>query len=349
MIEKIVIDPSVEYNYASYYIEGFKEVCNTVVFDSTPFSALNYRYGRGMAVCYVVEGKNYHVFIDFHDLCEIEEDAYVWSDVYGKINVRKDDVMKYPKILAIGPSFGCKNHSLLSLLILGLIRFPYIRNNSVSFKEFISDYAYLAFRRRPISDYEIDTDVDDNYIFHASTLWYDDKTHTTTNAYRGEFVKACRNAGLMIEGGLFYIESPEVIRQYPNYVLYKKMYGDFLFRKRLKMHDYIKKTKKSVVVFNTPSVGECHGWKLAEYLCMGKAIISMPLSREMPGKGIEHGKNIHFVNTKEEIYDAVIKIKEDVDYRHQLECGARDYYLNYLTPSKVALRLLDSCVDKSLL
>ena len=88
------------------------------------------------------------------------------------------------------------------------------------------------------------------------------------------FLKACKKADLEIEGGLFYVKSNSVLKEMPDYPKYKEEYKDFIYENRLSMDEYIKKTKESVLVFNTPSVCECHGWKLAEYLCMGKAIIS---------------------------------------------------------------------------
>ena len=178
-------------------------------------------------------------------------------------------------------------------------------------------------------------------MFHASTLWYNEFAWTCTNKFRGEFLKACQRAGVEIEGGLFYLgESPEVLSEMPDYGRYKDEYKDFIYESRLSMDDYIRKTKESFVVFNTPAVCECHGWKLAEYLCMGKAIISTPLTREMPGEGLVHGKNVHFVQTPEEIYGAVIRIREDVEYRKQLEKGARAYYEQYLAPEVVVKRIL---------
>jgi len=125
----------------------------------------------------------------------------------------------------------------------------------------------------------------------------------------------------------------------PDYPKYKEEYKDFIYERRLSMDDYIRKTKESVVVFNTPSVCECHGWKLAEYLCMGKAIISTPLTREMPAT-LEHGKHVHFVNSVDEIYDAVVKINSDEHYRKKLQEGARQYYEKWIAPEIVIQRLL---------
>lgn len=128
--------------------------------------------------------------------------------------------------------------------------------------------------------------------------------------------------------------------EFPEYAEYRERYGEFIYEKRLSMDDYVRDTKRSVVVFNTPSVGECHGWKLAEYLCMGKAIISTPLSRALPGEGLVHGKNVHFVSTIDEIEGAVRRIVEDEEYRKRLERGAREYYEEYIAPEKVIGRLV---------
>ena len=143
-----------------------------------------------------------------------------------------------------------------------------------------------------------------------------------------------------MEGGLVYLKNSG--GELKNYAKYKTKYKDFLIEKRISPDEYIKKTKRSLCVFNAPSVGLCHGWKLAEYLCMGKAIISMPLTREMPGEGLVHGKNVHFVTSTEEIYDAVIRIKNDTTYRVKLEKGARDYYEKWLAPEMVVKRLISS-------
>ena len=120
-------------------------------------------------------------------------------------------------------------------------------------------------------------------------------------------------------------------------------YKDFLYKKRISMQEYINETKRSFVVFNTPSVAGCHGWKLPEYLCMGKAIISTPLSREMPGEGLVHGENIHIVNSTEEIREAISQIRDDKTYRQRLMEGAKKYYEDYLAPEVVIQRIIDRC------
>mgnify|MGYP001738354059 CR=1 FL=1 len=67
-----------------------------------------------------------------------------------------------------------------------------------------------------------------------------------------------------------------------------------------------------------------------------------PLTREMPGEGLIHGRNVHFVESVEDIYNAVVELKDNPSYRHQLEIGAKAYFDQWLTPEKVIARLMGS-------
>ena len=101
----------------------------------------------------------------------------------------------------------------------------------------------------------------------------------------------------------------------------KNRQGEVYERLRLKGHipisAYIDNTKKSLIVFNTPSCWDCHGWKLGEFLAMGKAIISTPITNELPYPLI-HRQNIYIINSKEELYKAVDLLIEDHALRTSL-------------------------------
>lgn len=344
---RIVLDPRLKFNYASWYLQGIHEVFGkkAVKFDVKPFQTLKYENSKdlnaGMAAIFKKNGKECKVFIDFEDVAKIFEDRYEWCDVYAMVNPKKEQLEQYPKAMAIGPEFGIALSGKMSTVLQSMRRYWQGRKyNSIPYKLYLRDYLYTNIRRRSLMVYEGALPVRKNYIFHASTLWYNEFAWTNTNMYRGEFLKACKKAGLEIEGGLFYLgESPAILKEMPDYARYKTEYKDFIYEQRLSIDDYILKTKESVVVFNTPAVCECHGWKLAEYLCMGKAIISSPLSRELPSP-LVHGEHVHFVSSADEIYDAIIKIKTDIDYRHHLEQGARAYYEQWLAPKVVIQRIV---------
>ena len=344
---EILLDPRLKYNYSSWYILGLNFLLskNKIKYIVQPFISLHYtntkELNAGMAFIIKEQGKERKIFVDFEDNANIFEDRYEWCDVYGKVNVRKEDTENHPKILVLGPAFGLQIDGKLSTIIMCIQNYLKGRKyTDIPFKTMLRDYVYTFVRRRPIERYEEKVKVQPNYVFHASTLWYSKGTMATTNEYRGAFMRACQKANVDLEGGFFYVEGQAVLDEAPDYPKYKETYGDLIYTQRLSMDDYLKKTKESFVVFNTPSVCDCHGWKLAEYLCMGKAIISMPLTREMPGEGLVHGENVHFVNSSDEIYDAVIQIKNDTTYREKLEMGARRYFDKWLAPEKVVKRLI---------
>ena len=52
-------------------------------------------------------------------------------------------------------------------------------------------------------------------------------------------------------------------------------------------------------MLNTPGVSGCLGWKLGEYLALGKAIISTPIQRQLLAD-LEHGTHIHVVDGSED-------------------------------------------------
>jgi glycosyltransferase involved in cell wall biosynthesis len=114
---------------------------------------------------------------------------------------------------------------------------------------------------------------------------------------------------------------------------------------RIPFSEYIEKTKKSAVAFNTPAVHGCLGWKLAEFLALGKAIISTEVGRILPAPFV-HGEHVHFVDGSEtSIREAVTRITSDDIYRAKLESGAREYYEAYLAPGKVIERIMHAAVN----
>ena len=92
--------------------------------------------------------------------------------------------------------------------------------------------------------------------------------------------------------------------------------------------------------FNTPAFWDCHGWKLGEYLALGKAIISTPLSNDLPAPLI-HGQHIHIIpdSSKESIREAVVLLINNPDYRENLEKNALNYWNEFGNPEK-SLNLL---------
>jgi glycosyltransferase involved in cell wall biosynthesis len=171
----------------------------------------------------------------------------------------------------------------------------------------------------------------DKYIYFDSMLWKHENCKYETNTWRAAFMRACKSSQAAFSGGFFGFEN------HPD----KELYRDLLMTKYLTTDRWLEEVRKSVLVFNTPSVFGGHGWKLCEFMAMGKAIISSPLNNDLP-KALEHGKHIHFVEKKEELEEAVNLLLTDKEYRKQLSRGAREYYLQYQEPKQMIRRLINS-------
>lgn len=342
-ILNIKIDPRCMINYGAFYLYGMKKQGHKINFariDGIDLQNLE-DYRRGLALEVILQdGQIKKVYIDVNDRNDIHERFYEWADIYAKINLCPEDA-KREKAFAIGPSFGIRLWNPIKTLLIALQN--YLKWGSggykIPLKRYILDYLYTIVRRRPYKEYNCEYTEDSDYIFTLSTLWYSEGTYRTTNIYRGAFARACKRLFPKFEGGFYYIDGEIPLKENPLYHEYLEQYGDMIVHERMTMKTYIEKTKRSAFVFNTPSVVGCHGWKLAEYLAMGKAIISTPLTNMMPGI---FEKNIHYIEAKnaEEITAAVKELREHPEKLRQLKENAKSYYNQYLTPTAVMNRIL---------
>ena len=205
-----------------------------------------------------------------------------------------------------------------------------------SLRKHFGKYKRLLINRRQLEEYYKMLYVNNKqkpYVFFCSTLWFNDEKNNNdlnVNLSRANFIRACKDIStLHFEGGL--------VSQSDNRSSIEK-FADCLY-KGVDIDKWIEKTKQSYVVFNTPAFWKCHGWKLGEYLAMGKCIISTPLSNDLPFP-LEHGVNIHFVqNDKKAIQAAIEYIISHPEYKSHLEKGAREYWYKYGSPT-ASLKLL---------
>lgn len=94
----------------------------------------------------------------------------------------------------------------------------------------------------------------------------------------------------------------------------------------------------SKIVFNTPAVHFCHGWKLGEYFCLGKIILSTNFQNNIPN-GIQDRKNILFVDPKN-IEEIINTITNDISFQNELQQNALSYWKNSACPQKVIEHLI---------
>lgn len=339
---RIVVDSTSRILYSAFYIKGLYEVFGreNVSFGRKYFKDLKrekeqYSFEHFFAFVSICEKKTTRFVIDFCDPPDISREAYDWCDVYAKINYNKDTCNLYKnKLIVIPPSFGIKIWNFRQTFVYcikNILSSPF--SLPTKSNTFLKDY-YQQYKREPLENYLLNpvmkSENENPYIFMIGTLWNENDYAESTNEERKNFMEACRKIdNCKFEGGFYAI---------PNHLKYEE-FKNFIFSTPYSTAEYINKTKLSDIVFNTPAVHNCHGWKLPEFLAMGKPIISTKLSNELP-INLSHGNNIHIAASKDEIQSSIKTILDDHKYKELLSKNAKDYFLKYMTPSVVINRVI---------
>ncbi|MCH9647229.1 MAG: hypothetical protein K0U98_03255 [Deltaproteobacteria bacterium] len=324
--------------YYSFYLQGLEQAFGrgNLAWTTRSFP----RFGHHCLAFEVDAGgqRPIRIYISASDGPGINPRGLEWCDVYAKANLALDlDEVLGPdapplelrsRLLAIGPSFPVRRWSPLAAAFRALKSFALCRGQVERVREHLANYRRQYKYRMPLSAYR-PQEPESDYLFFASRLW---QRNPTTNQFRANYIRACRSvADLHFEGG--FVPRPK--GEFPEY-------APETIDRKYPTAEYFTKTQRSLLVFNTPAVSSCHGWKLAEFLALGKAIISTPLSRAMPAP-LDHGKQVHFVDgSQEAIRGAVDKLCNDADYRRHLQTNARKYYLDHLAPQRVVLSTLSA-------
>ncbi len=352
---KILIDPGSSISYGSFYIKGFRELYGrkNVKFSSAPFKRLE-PVGNNLRFILAKNENLLKIYINTDDSYQIKMDIYNWCDIYGNVNANFEHYPKdkYPKQISLAPSFGINIFNLSETIYYSLCNFlrsyrkvietitynkyskkyhrSYFKNIKRYFLNYLKNYLY----RLKLDEYYSMIEVKDNYIFFLSTLWYNDeynKNDEGVNKRRYDFIKACKEIKeIDFEGGFLVDDTSS-----------SQLFSDIaMITEPVDIAVWINKTKQSMLVFNTPAFWGCHGWKLGEYLAMGKAIISTPLSNDLPAP-LVHGEHIHIIKdySIETIKEAITYIMQNKEYRLNLQANAKKYWKEFCTPQS-SLKLL---------
>lgn len=335
----ILIDPLCDINYSSFYIYGLRRLIGrrNMRFSSMPFTEI-YKAGAGGTGLYLYDTKTRKKYvIDFRDQNDIDEIAYEWCDVYGCVNICADKLgeEQRKKLVVLGPNFGVK-------LWCKPIGYLYAIANAVkgrpsNLRKFIGKYKHML-ERMTLESYCRKVQTNEHYVFHISTLWYSDEwvnNDDGCNLARANFIRACKsNPDIIFKGGL-------VVPGNPKYPVHPEKFTDVLTGP-VNMKEWLNETLKSLFVFNTPAWDNCNGWKLGEYLAMGKPIISTEIKNDLPAP-IRNGVEAIFVNnTVEDISATISELMMNTQLRQSLSDNAKHYWETYCTPEQ-SLQLLGIC------
>lgn len=331
---KIFVDPEDDIQYMSFYIKGLYDRFGqeNVIFDHHIFQDLPYseRITRTMRFIVKTGITERHYTIDTKDSYSVNETLYAWSDTYGSVNANfsKTPESLREKLISLCPSFAIRYTNIGDACLQvtkGILSTD--RNK----RKYLGSWK-RTMQRPSLRDY-VHCQPKENYIFHLSTLWQSDEWNRNdqgVNLRRAEFIRACRTLqpSLIFEGGLTTSRNDDS----------SLVFADCI-TSRLSSTKCLKKTKDSFIVFNTPAYWNCHGWKLGEYMALGKAILSTPLSNDLPAPLI-HGKHIHFVeDTQESMKEEISFLLHHPNYCAQLEHAILSYWQKYGTP-EASLKLL---------
>ena len=323
----IYLDPQTDVDYTAFYIKGLYDLAGreNVFFSGRYFD--NLAPNRTLKFVLLENQVLYKYVIDWGDDPSIDGADYNWCDYYGKINFHLEKTLNiyHPKIICMAPGFGIKLWNNYASAYYGLMNLIRTRKPVVSTRKFLSKY-YKQRLQLPLDSYK-PMAIEGHYIYSLNTLWNSNEwinNDDTVNQYRANFMNACLSMpNIQFEGGFVYSDIKNENPAFKHLVIDEEW---------IPKQTYINKVQASVLVFNTPAWALCHGWKLGEYLALGKAIISTPISNELPA-ALEHGRHIHIVSGEErEIKDAIDFIINNPDYRQSLEKNAYAYYCQYGSP-----------------
>ncbi|MFA9188016.1 hypothetical protein AAGV33_09785 [Flavobacterium sp. FBOR7N2.3] len=310
--------------YDGYYILGLKEVYDNFEFNISKFPSFN----QGtFAVIIEDNNKVKNIIIDSRDSNEIDTNWLEWCDIYGKINYGIEKICENDKdkIIAIGPSFGIKIWNFFNTLFYLFLNFFRFKNTILNKREFIANY-WRQYKRFRIDVYTPSISSK-NGVFFISSIW---KKEVRTNKNRALFIESCKSSlNISFEGGFAARVNGHNLG-----------YDDLVFSKKIPLNVYIEKMKKSAIAFNTPAVLSCHGWKLAEFLALGKAIITTSHSNELP-KNLLNYEHVIYANNREEIQLAIEELISDRNLKSKLEFNSRKYFEKYLAPKVVIQKLIE--------
>lgn len=316
---KVYIDAACDILYSSYYVQGFKELNCKVVFTSKYFKIFKL---NNQFVPIVIRKNNhlYKIIIDFGDGSGIEKSAYEWSDKYFKINCKFGDSYQFDKLISIGPSFGVNPYNRSQIAFFAIFNFVKARKRIIDLRRFFSNYRALT-KRLSYDCYTVEKSRMD-YIYFTASIWKNEKE---TNNFRLNFIKSCKAIfDNNFEGGFAPRSNGDNLG-----------FDEFIINSRVSLSEYIKKIKDSLVVFNTPAVLHCHGWKLAEYLALGKVIISTPISRELPEVLIDRRHLLITDGTQNDIEQKINEIISNQTLYNEISSESRKYFDKYLSPKSV--------------
>jgi hypothetical protein len=257
------------------------------------------------------------IWISANDHQTVRPEAAAWADVMGAVNVADAKTAR-----PLGPAFGVRTWGARESVRLAAEFLRWRKPPTVAYRALIATL-YRQHTRLPIREYQPAPPAPSSAPAVYLGSWWG--KHLEANVERVAFLRAARRTLGRVDGGLVSeMPLPADVAD--------------LSTRRVSQRTYIELIRRSLLVFNHPAVHGCLGWKLGEFLALGKAVITTPIDNALPAP-LVHGEHWH-VTTLDGLDDAIDRIARDDVYRRRLEIGGRRWWEQHGTPRAMIRRVL---------
>lgn len=177
---------------------------------------------------------------------------------------------------------------------------------------------------------ELTNDVSSKILFQTRLFAPGFRSVDPQNSQRCELVRRLRDEFQdLYRGGIIEDHNSNLVLPDP----------ELLSTENTDPQNYYSLIRQHPICISTVGIGTSTPCKIAEYLGMGRCIISNPILDQLPVP-LEHGKNILFYETPEECIQLCKEMLEDADKRHRIQQAAREYFVSHASPEATMRRVL---------
>lgn len=335
---KVLISPIFDPWYYEFYIKGIFEFYKGKAevrfsFDSNFLWFKKYissSYRKDFLYYEIHLSKNiFKVLISADDKLQVNDEWIEKVDLYAKVNVNEANLQRSKKIFPIGPSFGVRYFSVYEYYKLSFALF--FKSGIVN--PYFGVYHKLSLKRPFFKAYTCKHNELNKFqvpkVFYLNYPW---KRHVALTQLRQKIIKLLMD---LDKCGLIKFEGGFSKRK----IGYHKGLKKYSAKRLYTTKQYLRKVEESHFVINTPAVHGCFGWKFAEYLALGKIILTTRYDRILPDTNIEDLALIVEDNISE-IEKSIVRILENKLYVYDLfSKNALNYFNSHLQPIKVIERI----------
>lgn len=156
------------------------------------------------------------------------------------------------------------------------------------------------------------------------------------NDFRASCIRACKDKyGNQFIGGVPFSEFAN------------KYYKDCIINdnKITKRSNYLMTIKDYDICIATTGLHNSIGWKFAEYIAMGKVIISEPLNYIVPGD-LKEGDNYITFESVEELIECIDSVRLNSVKRKNIQKNNIEYYNNYLRADRLIWNTINIMINE---